>query len=128
MIFMRMNYLEKLTLCILTPLVVLVACSDVSKINYNRIQGEWELINATRNGIETKTFQKATFTFSEDSIMTSNISALNNMGKISMDGHKLMTEGNKMQHSTIYLIDSTGNMILTTDIMNYEFIFTLKKK
>ncbi len=115
---------------ILFPMLfILNACSSgADEFTYDDIQGKWKLIEAQRNGISTTTFQKAIFTFSPDSIFTTNIPALENLGKVQLDGNNLILDDSKMDNSRIYLIDSTGQMRITADIMHYKFVFLLKRK
>lgn len=114
---------------ILPAFLLVVACnSDEKGFSYKDIEGDWEVVYAERNGIETSTFQKSIFTFSSDSIFSTNIPRLENQGKVRLKGNDLLVETGDLTNTKLFMIDSTRNLQLKTDIAGFKFIITLERK
>lgn len=117
------------SMMILWTILFIPACmNDSGALSYSDLIGEWELVHAERNGIITTTFQKSIFTFSEDSVLTTNIPLLESVGKIDLKGNELLTDGNKMENVSLHKVDSTGDLQLRSDIAGFKFLFVLEKK
>lgn len=127
---MKARVLQKFMIAVL-PMTILIisACANGgNNIHYDDVSGEWELIHAERNGIVTNTFERAVFNFGRDSTLETNIPNLEKLGRVSIEGNKLNLESNKMENTTLEIIDSTQNMQISSDIQGFKFVFILEKK
>lgn len=109
--------------------LIMSACADEPKINTSELTGNWEVIEATRNGKKTETVVGAYFRFEGGDTLTTNI--LNGevvTGKYTLDDYKIRhstnTHGEMLYTAAL---DGEANQLqLRTRISEFNFNFLLK--
>ena len=109
---------------ILLSLFLGLSCKNESQLAQNKLLGKWIVREAQRDGEMTETLKGAYFHFIDETNMESNINRRTTSYNYSFENGLIRQSGAmNVDYQVVLLNDSA--MVLTTNIRNYDFIFTL---
>lgn len=104
-------------------------CENESKeaVETAQLNGTWELKEASRNGDPTTTLSDLFFIFSDDGTLETNMPTMEGSSEYEVEGMEIEQEGNGFEQD--YMIESLteDELILTTNIQNYDFRMVFSK-
>ncbi|MEM1325487.1 MAG: lipocalin family protein [Bacteroidota bacterium] len=119
----------KKVLFIALAALAFVQCESEPKeaVETAQLNGKWELKEASRNGDPTTTLSDLYFNFSEDGTLDTNMPTMEGSSEYEVEGMEIEQEGNGFEQD--YVIESLteDELILTTNIQNYDFRMVFNK-
>jgi len=108
----------------------MTACNDDAATGVSAaatVEGSWELVQATRNNVETGLLEGLTYNFRPDGSLETNLMGNETIGTYVWEGTEIVTEGVKLSltYQIRELTDSTLN--LRSKYQSYQFDFKLKR-
>ena len=119
--------MKQLSLLVLACSSILFSCKNNEEgINLPKIAGQWEIVNAYRNGAPTQSVHEGYFTFTNNKVFETNIPGLPNGQSFEIKKGVLMIANDTCHYRFSNVTDS----IATINVMIREmaFQFELKKK
>ncbi len=118
---------------LLLPIVLaLSACGSEPENQQELLLGRWELAQATRNGNPTESLSELYFVFNEDGSMNTNlpVPGMAAQNQYKLDGRTLYQYNEESPDELSYYIEEFGDstLVLSTEIRNVRFSFTLRKQ
>jgi hypothetical protein len=118
----------KKVLFVILAALIFAQCENEPEtpIDTAQLDGKWELKEAFRNGDPTTTLSDLYFTFSDGNTLNTNMPTMEGSSEYEVEGMELEQEGNGFEQD--YNIESltADELILTTNIQDYDFrmVFT----
>ncbi len=108
-------------------LLLFAGCGDDVANSPATVEGQWELVRATRNNTETEMLDGLRFKFSPDGKLVTNLLGNEAPGTYVWSGEEITTEGVKLAltYSVQGLTDST--MHLRSSYQGFQFDFMLAR-
>jgi hypothetical protein len=109
------------------PFLLLLACSQEPAADSNLLPGRWEIEEAYRNGSPTTSLESLYFMFDSVDQVTTNLTGADQQDTYLLDGNEIFQSGGPL--NVTYRIEtlSEEQLILTTNLRNYDFRFVLQR-
>ena len=105
----------------------LFACGNEEKFSQNALLGNWELVNATRDGRRAPSVEGAYFNFLEDGTLQTNIASSPETATYKVEGMVIQQRESRFEIDyTIEELTDTS-LVLITELRNAQFRFFLKR-
>lgn len=121
-----MNTSKYLLYTICLVLFIVFSCkNENASVDLRQLNGQWNIVNASRNGKVTNTLDNAFIRIESDKLFH-NLNGDTISAKYNLDENIMMVEDETIQELNIEML-TTDSLKLNTKISNFKFKFTLTK-